>query len=100
MDSISTSFAPIKPIAPIQGLTTVEQSDDKGFKAFFSDAMAAINQTGAASDNDAISIMTGTSDSPHNVLISTEEARISLDLALAVRTKVIDAYNEIMRMQV
>lgn len=36
----------------------------------------------------------------HNVVIAGEKAKISLELALQVRNKAMEAYQEIMRMQV
>lgn len=36
----------------------------------------------------------------HNVVIAGEKARLSLELTLQVRNKAIEAYQEIMRMQV
>jgi len=44
--------------------------------------------------------ITGKTDSIHSVLIAAEKASIALQLMIEVRNKVIDAYNEIMRMQV
>lgn len=35
----------------------------------------------------------------HAVMIATEEARLSLDLALQVRNKIVEAYKEINNMQ-
>ncbi|NLY17790.1 MAG: flagellar hook-basal body complex protein FliE, partial [Clostridiaceae bacterium] len=42
----------------------------------------------------------GRTDSIHSVLIAAEKASISLEMIIAVRDKVLDAYNEIMRMQI
>jgi flagellar hook-basal body complex protein FliE len=36
----------------------------------------------------------------HNVMIAAEKARTSFDLLMEIRNKTIDAYREIMRMQV
>ena len=41
----------------------------------------------------------GKTDNIHEVMIAGEKADIALQLATAVRTKVMDAYNEIIRMQ-
>lgn len=35
----------------------------------------------------------------HNVMLSTEEAKMSLELAVQVRNKIVDAYQELNRMQ-
>ncbi len=36
----------------------------------------------------------------HEIVIATEKARLALDLAVQVRNKVVEAYQEIMRMPV
>ncbi|GAB6098900.1 flagellar hook-basal body complex protein FliE [Halanaerocella petrolearia] len=42
----------------------------------------------------------GKADSVHEVMIAAQKAKISLDLTTEVRNKVVDAYKEIMRIQV
>ncbi len=94
-------FAPIAPIKPIVPISTDEVSEKSGgFSALLNEAIVAINTTGEQSITDGISIMTGEADAPHNVVISSEESRIVLEYTLAVRTKILDAYNEVMRMQI
>jgi flagellar hook-basal body complex protein FliE len=41
----------------------------------------------------------GRTDSIHSVLIAAEKASIALDMVIEVRGKILDAYTEIMRMQ-
>ncbi|OXI16164.1 flagellar hook-basal body complex protein FliE [Burkholderia sp. AU15512] len=36
---------------------------------------------------------------PHQVMIALEEARMSLQLALQVRSRIVEGYQELMRMQ-
>ena len=42
----------------------------------------------------------GETSNIHHVMIALEEARLSFELALQVRNKVLEAYQEVMRMQV
>ena len=48
----------------------------------------------------ALELLTGTSDDFSGLLIDVQKAELSLNLALQIRNKVIDAYNEVMRMSV
>lgn len=48
-----------------------------------------------------VALATGSEDvSLHQVMVVAEQARLALDFTMAVRNKVMDAYTEIMRMQI
>jgi flagellar hook-basal body complex protein FliE len=46
------------------------------------------------------SIALGNLDNLHHVMMNAEQTRLTFDLVLQVRNKVLDAYQELMRMQV
>jgi len=48
----------------------------------------------------AVDLVAGTTDDMSGLLIDAQKAKIALSLALQLRSKVVTAYNEIMRMQV
>lgn len=48
----------------------------------------------------ATQLMTGDLTDIHNLMIQNEKAAIGLELTVQVRNKVIEAYQEIMRMQI
>ena len=70
----------------------------------FSDAMnQLLEQTSTSTTearNEAMSMLTGEADSIHSVVLAGEKAEIALQLTLQIRNKVLDAYNEVMRMQI
>jgi flagellar hook-basal body complex protein FliE len=45
-------------------------------------------------------LATGKTDNIHHVMLALEEAKLSLQMALQVRNKVVEGYQEILRMQV
>lgn len=51
-------------------------------------------------DNAVQQLAKGGTDNLHQVMISLEQTRMTFDLLLQVRNKVMDAYQEVMRMQV
>jgi flagellar hook-basal body complex protein FliE len=53
----------------------------------------------AAADQTAIGAMSGTTDT-HALVQSLTEAELALDAAVAIRDKVVEAYQEILRMPV
>jgi flagellar hook-basal body complex protein FliE len=54
----------------------------------------------AANQQSVESLAVGQSDELHRVIMNMESTKLSFDLALQVRNKALDAYQELMRMQV
>lgn len=70
----------------------------------FADTLAgaanAVNTLQWQAQGGARSLADGTAANVHDVTIALEQANIALQLTATVRNKVIEAYQEIMRMQV
>ena len=70
----------------------------------FADILSETLKTAAEADTadkvSALQLLTGQSDDMSGLLLDAQKAELSLNLALQIRNKVIDAYTEIMRMQV
>lgn len=58
-----------------------------------------VNNQQVAADNTTESFIKGDNVNIQDVMLSTEEAKMSLELAVQVRNKIVDAYQEINRMQ-
>ena len=76
------------------------QSVGEGFADALKTAVSQVNDTQVAASHAIEKLQTGESRDLHEVMISLEKADISMRLMMQVRNKVIDAYQEIMRMQV
>ena len=72
----------------------------KSFADTLKDAVENVNQTQKEADVQMQKLATGKAESIPDVMIAAEKADIALRLMLQVRNKVIDAYQEIMKMQV
>lgn len=72
----------------------------KSFADTLKDAVENVNQTQKDADVQMQKLATGKAESIPDVMIAAEKADIALRLMLQVRNKVIDAYQEIMKMQV
>jgi flagellar hook-basal body complex protein FliE len=62
----------------------------------------AINQVESLNNNAAESVqkfLRGDSDELHSTILATQKAELAFQLGLQVRNKVVDAYQEIMKMQ-
>lgn len=63
-------------------------------------ALRQVNATQLRADELSRQLVTGQASDVAQVVIETEKAHLSLQLMLQVRNKLLDAYQEIMRMQV
>ncbi len=72
----------------------------KSFADTLSDAIQNVNQMQQTSDKAMQNLATGRTDNVADVMIATEKADIALKLMVQVRNKIIDAYQDIMKMQV
>jgi len=58
-----------------------------------------VNNLQINAENATESFVKGENTDIHNVMLSTEEAKMSLELAVQIRNKIVDAYQELNRMQ-
>jgi len=81
-------------------LIRTETGSSDSFANVLSEALDAAAQADTADKASAIELLMGQSDDLSGLLLDAQKAELSLNLALQIRNKVVDAYNEIMRMQV
>ena len=70
------------------------------FSDILGNALQEAQATDAATQANTLSLLSGDITDIHTTTIAAKKAELSLNLAIQVRNKVIDAYNEVMRMQV
>ena len=101
------SIAPVStigvPIAPLSG-TTATGPAATGTGASFGDVVSkALDQLDAAhatADELAVRAATGDLSAAHDYTIAATEAQLLTQLTVEVRNRAIEAFNDIMRMQV
>jgi flagellar hook-basal body complex protein FliE len=76
------------------------QTAGAGFEGLLKDAISSINeiQQGASQAVDALA--TGQSQNIHQAMIALQQADMSFQLMMAIRNKLVSAYEEIQRMQI
>jgi flagellar hook-basal body complex protein FliE len=75
-------------------------SRNRSFSQYFMSALEKVNQAQIEAETMSKKLASGQIVNVHDVMIAQEKASISLRLAVEVRNKVVEAYQEIMRMQV
>jgi flagellar hook-basal body complex protein FliE len=91
----SEGFEVAKPLAPGQS-----DPSGKSFAATLKDAVGQVNTLQKDADKQAQMLATGKSTNIPEVMMAAEKADIALRMMVQVRNKIIDAYNEVMKMQV
>jgi flagellar hook-basal body complex protein FliE len=107
--SLSAALPPLPPtppspsISPGSGTSASTGVGGAGTGMDFGSSLAsAMDQLGALHQNSdalATKVATGELKNPHEYLMAAQEASISTQTAVAVRNKALEAFNEIMRMQ-
>ncbi|GIO26147.1 flagellar hook-basal body complex protein FliE [Ornithinibacillus bavariensis] len=87
------------------GTTVKEQVKSPGeaqasFANVFKNAINDVNDLQNLSDKKTEALALGQINDLHDVMITAQKASITLEATVEIQRKVIDAYNEIMRMQV
>lgn len=70
------------------------------FSLFLNKALNRVNELQLENEEYKRLLITGEVDNLHDVTIAAEKANVSLQLTLSIRNKVVEAYREIMRMQI
>lgn len=76
------------------------KSSGASFGEYLKSALDSLNEGQLEADGETTKLITGQPVDIHQVLISAQEAKIQMELAVEVRNKLVDSYQEIMRMQV
>ena len=87
----------VAPTAPVRqpGLAPAGSS----FLQRVGEGLEQVNQDLLASQADLQRLAVGDAENLHDIVIRLEENRISLQLLLQVRNRVLEAYQDVMRMQ-
>lgn len=70
------------------------------FSNLLEESLDKVNQLQREKEEYKNLLITGEVDNLHDITIAAEKANIALQLTLSVRNKIVEAYKEIMRMQI
>lgn len=88
----------VAPAGPVKG-----EASAAGGPTFIQRVTEGVQEVNAqllAGQVDLQRLATGDADSVHDIMVRLEESRIALQLMLQVRNRVLEAYQDVMRMQV
>jgi flagellar hook-basal body complex protein FliE len=89
--------APLEPALPGIGRAAGPAA---GFTTVVSEGLAQVERSVQASQGDLRALAAGDVSNLHQVMVRLEESRLSMQLMLQVRNRLLESYQEVMRMQV
>lgn len=93
------AYQPIQSLSHTQPKTVNDKTGNQ-FVEMLKDTLQEVNNIQNKSDKQTNLFLHGKTDQLHEVMIAAQKASISLETTVHIQQKMIDAYNEIMRMQI
>jgi flagellar hook-basal body complex protein FliE len=90
----------IPPSATAQKPAAQQRTGEKSFGAVLKDMLKDVNEMQAEADDAIARVQIENAGSIHEAMIALEKADLSFRAMMQVRNKILEAYNEVMRMQV
>jgi flagellar hook-basal body complex protein FliE len=84
----------------IRQIASPVEGGNKNFGEFLTEALGEVNRLQGDSSKASFDLAAGKLQDVSQVTIAAEKASIAIQLTMQVRNKMIDAYQEVMRMQV
>jgi flagellar hook-basal body complex protein FliE len=98
MDKVNQIQTPFIQFGSMQKLRP--ENKVEGFGEMFKQALQDVNAAQNESEKLTSQLVTGEVKDIHDVMIASQKASLSLQLTVQVRNKVVEAYQEVLRMQV
>jgi flagellar hook-basal body complex protein FliE len=89
-----------QPGALPDGLTPAASPARDGFSNLLDSVVSSVDSTTAQAEAATTKVLLGDSSQLHQSVIAMQEASTALSLMVAVRNKLVESYQELMRMQV
>ncbi len=93
--SIQTTTSAVAGAAPAATTTTAAA----GFSDSLNKMLAAVDQTSNAANSAVADMVTGNGD-VHSAMIALQRAEMTLQLTVQIRNKLVQAYQDVMRMPI
>jgi flagellar hook-basal body complex protein FliE len=85
---------------PVVADPTLSVQQGQGFGTLFSNGVEKVNQGLLANQTELQALAVGDRVGLHQVMIRMEESRLNFQLMMQVRGRLLDAYQDVMKMQV
>lgn len=97
MQPLDPSFGATPPAVVREGQSVEDGAG--GFMELLGDLAADVSEAQNKANEQVAQLAAGNSDNVHQVMLSLAKAEISFDYMMAVRSRLLETYKEVMRMQ-
>ena len=104
---MSKSINPLSPLTPLKPLqnnnavqNNVSGTAGADFSSMLQKAITNLENTQQEANQAVLDLVTGNTEDFHTPVLAMEKASLTMGLAVNIRNKVLEAYHEIMRMQI
>lgn len=87
-------------IAPLSEGGAIAKDAPTNFSSMVSQGLEQVNQQLLTSEADLQTLASGNVQNLHQIMIRMEESRLSFQLLLQVRNRLLESYQDIMKMQI
>jgi len=99
------AITPIEPLQPAQALSQIQPlkpaaSGAGDFGQLVSNVLQDVNQSQNQAADAVAQLAAGQTDNVHQVMIALGKAEVSFNYMLEVRNRLLDAYKQVMQMQI
>ena len=84
----------------VSSVSPASKTAEIPFVSLFTDAMDNVSDTAAVLDNETLKLATGQTDDLHDITIASTKYSLAVDLFVQIRNKSLDAYNQLMNMNI
>lgn len=99
-----TQFQRLREFGRTDGARALPQprqaGEEGGFGTAFKDAVDRVDEAQKVADGQVEAFVAGEQENLHEVMIAMNQAKLSFQLMTEVRNKSLEAYQELMRMQI
>lgn len=99
MIQLATSTAPIRPLEILPSSTGQGDALASQFADVLQNAIGRVEGSGASAGRAVAEFLAGGGQDLHSVALASQKASLEFEMLLQVRNKIVQAYQEVMRMQ-
>jgi flagellar hook-basal body complex protein FliE len=100
MNTVVTGLGSIGNISPLPKLESLQPTDGQGgFGAVVSSALQHLNELSGGAEQQVGNLLKGVGGDVSTVMIAVEKADVAFQMMMQVRNKIVNAYQDIEKMQ-